>query len=132
MRELESVESLAHLANESAIAIELEEPRVGAPRVHEDVSLRIRGDADTFTEIEIRRQLQEIGDRPIRDLGDVLRLGLVLRGDRSNERKDNDHRPQSPILHRPESYSTAEGNAIRTGCGIRDQRLGIRDWNGHC
>ena len=79
VRELEAVEALADLADEVAVLVELEQARVAAARVDEDVALRIGGDADALAEIQVRRQLEEVRHRRERDLGNVLGLGLRLR-----------------------------------------------------
>jgi hypothetical protein len=76
--ELEAVHALADLAKVSAVLIELEQPRVAAARVDEHVPLRVGGDADAFAEVEIRRQLEEVGHRREWNLGDVLGLGFRL------------------------------------------------------
>ena len=66
------VEMVADLAEEFSVSGELEELRsaraVGgtggiAAREDEDVALRIDGDAGGFTEMKVRRKLQEVGDR---------------------------------------------------------------------
>ena len=88
MRELEAVEPLADLLDVGAVLIELEDARVAAPRVDEDVALRVGGDADAFTEIQIGRQLEEVGHRGKGNLGHVLGLGLGLR--RDGRRRDRD------------------------------------------
>ena len=63
---------VADLAEEFSVSGELEELRsaraVGgtggiAAREDEDVALRIDGDAGGFTEMKVRRKLQEVGDR---------------------------------------------------------------------
>ena len=69
MRHLEAVEALADLADELAVLIELEEPRVAAAREDEDVSLRIPRDADAFAKIQIGRQRQEVRHRFVGDVG---------------------------------------------------------------
>ena len=78
VRELQAVQALADLAHEGAVLVELEQPRVAAARVHEHVSLRVGGDADAFAEIQVGRQLEEVGHRRVRDDRNVLRFGLGL------------------------------------------------------
>ena len=85
MREREAVESLADLAHERAVLIELEETRVAAARVDEHVPLGVGRDADAFAEVQVRRKLQEVRHRLERDLRYVLRLCLALRVARRGE-----------------------------------------------
>src|SRR6187399_1493847 len=61
VRHLEAVETLADLADEGALLIELEQPRVAAAREDEDVALRIARHADPLAEVEVGRQLEEVG-----------------------------------------------------------------------
>ncbi len=79
MGELEAVVALADFLEEIAVLVELEEPRVGAAMEHEDVPLRVGGDADRLAEIFARRQLEEVRHRGVGNLRHVLRLGFLLR-----------------------------------------------------
>ena len=72
----EAVTSRAEFLDERASLVELEQPRLAAPHEHEDVPLRIGGDAGAFAHVEASRELEEIGNRVERDLG---RRGLRLR-----------------------------------------------------
>ena len=100
VRELEAVEALADLPDERAVLIELEQPRVAAARVDEDVPLGIGRDADAFAQVQIGRQLEEVRHRLVRDLGrGGFRLGarrhlLCRRGDGQRSR------PQEPVKTR--------------------------------
>src|SRR5262245_53925867 len=105
MGELEAVKPLADLANERAVLVELEQPRVAAARVDEDVTLRVGGDADALTEVEIRGQLEEIWHRRVRDDGDVFRLRFRLRHERRSGREDGDGR----------SHASAEQMSVHDG-----------------
>ena len=87
VRELEAVQALADLAHERAVLIELEQPRVAAARVHEHVPLGVGRDADAFAEIQMRRQLEKVRHRVVRNLRNVLGLGLAL----SMERQACEH-----------------------------------------
>ena len=78
MGELEAVIALADFLEEVAVLIELEQPRVGAAVIDEDMALRVGRDGDGFAEILARRQLQEIRHRGVGNLRHVLRLGLLL------------------------------------------------------
>ena len=55
VREGEAVTSGAEFLDERASLVELEEPRLAAPHVHEHVPLRIGGDAGAFTHVEARQ-----------------------------------------------------------------------------
>ena len=74
VRELEAVDALAPFLDEGAVRVELEQARVVAAGVDEDVPLRIGRDAHALAEIHVGRHLQEVRDRLKRDLRDVLRL----------------------------------------------------------
>ena len=93
VRELEAVQTLADLAHEGPVLIELEQTRVAAAVVDEHVSLRVGGDADAFAEIQVGRQLEEVGHRRVRDHRHVLRLRLGLGRERpcadQQQRDDN-------------------------------------------
>ena len=79
VRELEAVVALADLADVVAVLIELEQARVGAARVDEDMSLGVGRHAHGFAQIQTRRKLQEIRHRVVGDLGHILRFGFGLR-----------------------------------------------------
>src|SRR4029077_19084287 len=66
-----------------AVLIKLEETGVGAAMVDEDVSLGIGGHRNRFAQIQPRRQLQEIRQRLVLDLGDILGSGFGLREGRA-------------------------------------------------
>ena len=75
------VEMVAHLAEEFSVGRELEELRsaraIGrtggiAAREDEDVALRIDGHTGGFTEMQVGRRLQEVGDRLETDFGRLL------------------------------------------------------------
>ena len=82
VRELEAVAPFADLADVAAVLIELEQARVGAARVDEDMPLGVGRHANRFAQVQPGRELQKGADL-MRDFGDVLRLRLVLRKDRA-------------------------------------------------
>ena len=94
VRELEAVQALADLANERAVLIELEQSRVAAARVDEHVPLRVGRDADALAEIQIRRQLEEVRHRVVRNLRNVLGLGLALGMERQGCEHDGQQKHQ--------------------------------------
>src|SRR5262245_61326779 len=65
MREFEPVQALADLAYEGPVLIELEQSRVAAARIDEDVALGIRRNSNAFAEIKIGWKLQEVWYRLI-------------------------------------------------------------------
>jgi hypothetical protein len=98
--ELEAIEALADLAHEGAGAIELEQPRVRAARVHEHMPLRIGRDADSLAEIQVRRKLEEVRHRVVGNLRDVFRLRLRLREHWLGEnRRDDEQARHETALH---------------------------------
>src|SRR6185295_5724744 len=78
VRERPRVEALADLADELAVLVELEElarraavrraHRAVGARVDEDVALRVDRDAGVLAEVQVRRQLEEVGDGVERNL----------------------------------------------------------------
>ena len=60
VRERHAVAAGAELLDERPRLIELEEARLAAAREHEDVALRVGGDADGFTHVQPRGHLHEI------------------------------------------------------------------------
>ena len=97
VRELDAVETDAPLLHEVAVRVELEQPGVAAAVVHEHVSLRVRRDADAFAEVEVRRKLEEIRHRRVRNDGNVfsLRFGLGRQLRPSQQNDDHDTQGQS-------------------------------------
>ena len=77
VRELEAVDALADFADVVPVLIELEQAGVAAARVDEDVALRVGGDADAFAEIEVGRQLEEVGHRRMGMTGTFSAFALV-------------------------------------------------------
>src|SRR4051812_10983129 len=93
MRDLKRVNPLSNFTHECTAAIELQQTRasmreqsriaerdgrIARTRVHEQLSTRVRRDARDFTEIKIRRQLEEVRRGVKRDLRNgCLRLQLV-------------------------------------------------------
>src|SRR5689334_23382772 len=75
MREDESIEALPDFAEVVAFAVEFEETGGLATRVDKNVALRIGGDADAFSEIQIRRHADRIRYRLVWNLGSVSRFG---------------------------------------------------------
>jgi hypothetical protein len=68
---------LTDFANEHAVLIELEQPRLAASRVDEDVPLGIGCDADPFAEIRVRRQLEKIRHRVVGNFRTFCALALL-------------------------------------------------------
>ena len=98
VRELEAVVAFADLAHVCAVLIELEQPRVGAARVDEDMPFGIGRHADGFAHVHTGRHLQERANVG-RDFRHILRLGLVLRERRTAAERNDDNetgREQSP------------------------------------
>ena len=132
VRELEPVQPLAELAHERAGPIELEQPGVAAARVDEHVPLRIGRHADAFAQMKGRRELQEVRDRVVRDLGHVLRFRFALGEHRRDPRasaaireaqRDCDEAacdravhpaPPAPIIRRPADLHPPS-RAVRRG-----------------
>ncbi len=102
VRHLEAVEALADLADEGALLIELEQPRVAAAREDEDVALRVARHADALAEVEVRRQLQEVRHRLERDVG-RRGVGGGARRHRLGRRRRGEHngRSRQQKLHKP-------------------------------
>ena len=101
MREDEPIEALPQLADERAGLVEFEKPCLPAARVHEHVSLGIGRDADAFAEVKARRQLEEVRDRVVGDLRNVLRLGFALsEGRRAAEERRDDEGERDGSLHK--------------------------------
>src|SRR6516225_613470 len=90
MGELEAVIALADLLEEVAVLVELEQARVAAAMVDENVSLRIGCNTDGFAEILAGRQLEEIRHRGVGDFRHVLGLGLLLRERRTDTEHEGD------------------------------------------
>ena len=82
VRELDAVQPDAPFLDEVAVRIELEEPRVAAAVIDEDVPFRIRRDADALAEIKIGRQLEEVRHRGVRNSRHVFRRRFGLRDER--------------------------------------------------
>ena len=70
--ELEAVEPGTDLALEVAILIELEQPSVLAPMIHEDVTRRVRRNTDALAEIQTLGELEEALDGLDRNDGGIL------------------------------------------------------------
>src|SRR5262249_54025154 len=60
MRKFEPVQSGADLPDVITVLIELEQPGIAASRVDENVPFGVCGHADTFAQIQVWRQFQEI------------------------------------------------------------------------
>src|SRR3974390_2056977 len=78
MGELEAVIALADLFQEVAVLVELEQARIGAAVIDEDVALGVGGDGDGLAEILAAGEFQEIRYRSVGDFRHVLGLRLLL------------------------------------------------------
>src|SRR5215813_1327772 len=121
MRVREGVEVLPDFAHEVAVSIEFQELRRGsaerrsgraAAREDEDVMLRVDGDARHLAEVDVRRQLEELG---IGIEGNV-RSGLLSKRESGNE--DRRHRCSTDAnrvwhLHLPYFFR----RDLRASCG---------------
>jgi len=111
VRELEPVVPFPNLADEGAVLIELEQPRVGAARVDKDMPLGIGRDTDGFAQVHAGRELQERAYL-MRDFWDVLRFGLVLRKGRAGQQHgDDDGKERQASLHlsSPNNFQASAG-----------------------
>jgi len=109
--ELESVVPFPDFPDERAVLIELEQPGVGAARVDEDMPLGIGRDTNRLAQVHAGRELQEGADL-MRDFGDVLRFGLVLRNGRAGEQHgDDDEKERQASLHlsSPNDFQASAG-----------------------
>src|SRR5581483_3854937 len=96
-----AIQALTDFSDVLAVLIEFEQTRCGThknavcsggyiyrsgPRVNEDVTLGVRGDAQNLAEVDVIRHLQKIGRRVVRDFGN-----RALREDRYATEKGSEH-----------------------------------------
>ena len=79
MGEFEAVIALADFLEEVAVLVELEQARIGAAVIDEDVALGIGCDANGLAEVLAGRELEEVRHRSVGNFRHVLGLGLLLR-----------------------------------------------------
>ena len=111
VREFEAVEVLADLAKKLDVAIELEQLRMPAAVIHEDVALRVHGDAGHLAEVHVRRQFQKVRHRIERDVGRT-RLRAHL------HEQDNDEKHQNGC----QAFHAAHGTTVRPDQTMNDMK----------